>query len=169
MFKELKANTDNQIPFATANNIELFEEVCQGHLQKRSVETALRNAESSLAEEKSRVSALESCLAEEKSHVSALESSLAKEKSHVCALRSSLAKEKSCVSALEATNAAQDQLLQRCHDRYKKLLEAEKTEITQLEDVIKEKNQRLHNAKLQVQKYKEGASQTHKLTTLVCL
>ena len=166
VFQELfKSDIDKQISLATANTIELFEEVCRGHQQKMSIETALKNTESSLAEEKSHVSALENCLAKEKSHVSALENCLAEEKSHVSTLENCLAKEKSHVRTLEATTAAQDQQLQQCHDRHKKLL----AQVTQLEEVVKDRNQQLCDVKSQIQNNKEFTSLLQSLLEMVCL
>ena len=107
-FKDLKTNMDKQIPFATANNIELFEEVCRGGLKKKSIETALKDAINSLAKEKSQVAAL-------------------------------------------------DHQLQQCHQKYKRMLAAEKARVAELEVIIKEKNQQLSTS---------GTSQSQKLVRL---
>ena len=48
VFKNLKANTNKQVPFAMANAIELYEEVYHGDQQKRNIEVALKSAEYAL-------------------------------------------------------------------------------------------------------------------------
>lgn len=62
-FKTLKTIIDKQVPFATANALKLFEEVRQGHQQRKNIETALKETEFALAKEKSHVAALEATIA----------------------------------------------------------------------------------------------------------
>ena len=62
-FKNMKANTNKQVPFATANAIELYEEVHHRDQQKRNIEVALKNAEYALTKERAHVAALESTIA----------------------------------------------------------------------------------------------------------
>ena len=47
-FKNLKANTDKQVPFATANAIELYEEVRHGDQQKRNIEAHVATLETTI-------------------------------------------------------------------------------------------------------------------------
>ena len=75
-FKNLKANMNKQVPFATANAIELYEEVHQGNQQKRNIEVALKNAENALTKERAHVAALESTITKLETNIKAKDQEL---------------------------------------------------------------------------------------------
>ena len=95
-FKNLKANTNKQVPFAMASAIELYEEAHHGNQQKRNTEVALKNAENALIEEKAHVAALESTIAKLGTNITAKDQQLQQ-------YEKLLAAEKARVAELEAS------------------------------------------------------------------
>ena len=82
-FKNMKANTNKQVPFATANSIELFEEICKENQQKKNT----KDAENALAKEKSSIAMLETTIATKDQQLQQYEELLAAEKARVAELK----------------------------------------------------------------------------------
>ena len=68
-FKRLKASIDKEVPFATANSIQLYEEVHQGNQQRKNIEAAL-------VEEKAHVVALEDTITKLETNITAKDQQL---------------------------------------------------------------------------------------------
>ena len=102
-FKNLKANTNKQVPFAMTNAIELYEEVHHGDQQKRNIEVALKSAEYALTKEKAHVAALENTISKLETTIAKLGTNITAKDQQLQQYEKLLAAEKARVAEQEAS------------------------------------------------------------------